>query len=146
MPRKNTSSKSKLRIIVGGKRGSSKVSQRLVAVLVTIAVLVLGFAWYTHVQNGPKGLIAETAYVQITNTGFVPQTIKVKRGTSIVWTNTDGATHQIADSQLDSDTELNSDVKLKKGESFQTAIENRGRYNYNDALHPNTFTGVIIVE
>ena len=60
-------------------------------VLVT-AIVALGAA--------PQALAA-TVGVSITRAGFVPQTVNVRVGDTVTWTNNDTITHQVVSTQCD---------------------------------------------
>jgi len=80
---------------------------------------------------------AQSSAISIRNFAFNPDTITVKKGATVTWTNNDSAPHQIK-----SDT-FNSGA-LGNGQSFSYAFENAGTFDYSCAIHPS-MTGTITV-
>lgn len=87
--------------------------------------------------------------VKITKQGFFPQTVKIKKGTSVTWSNDEDALHQIKSDPHPLDNKhplLNTDAKLGKNERISVNFEKEGSYTYHDELNPLKFKGIIIVE
>ncbi len=84
----------------------------------------------------------ETADIAISSKGFSPQTVKVKAGTSVTWTNNDTADHQIT-----ADSNANGLVgpELTPQGSYGYEFDTAGTYNYHDALNP-ALKGTVIVD
>mgnify|MGYP001573859328 CR=1 FL=1 len=76
--------------------------------------------------------------VNIQNFAFAPETLIIKKGATVTWTNNDSAPHQIK-----SDT-FNSE-RLSNGQSFSFTFNDAGSFDYICSLHPS-MTGKIIVE
>lgn len=90
--------------------------------------------------------IAERAEVAITDDGFMPGVLRVKTGTSIVWTNVSSKPRHIAADpypEKASLPELDSNV-LAKHQEFVMVFNTPGTYRYHDFLSPTT-VGTIIV-
>jgi plastocyanin len=83
---------------------------------------------------------ADAGSVQIKGFAFNPDTLTVKPGTAVVWTNEDSATHII----VAESGEFTSD-QLAKGDSFTFKFDNKGTYNYYCSIHPS-MKGTIVVE
>ncbi len=102
----------------------------------------------TVATQSPENKVLYSATVEITRAGFVPATIAVKKGTVVVWTNTDSLPHQVA-----SDPHPNHD-KLKglfsdpltNGKSFSFTFNKSGTFTYHDHLNPLKFYGTVVVK
>lgn len=108
--------------------------------LLLAGILILGGCVYgaskapTPVQNSS----VSSNMINIQNFAFSPETLTVKKGTTVIWTNKDNNLHQIK-----SDT-FNSS-QLSKGQTFFFTFNDIGTFNYSCAIHPS-MTGKIIVE
>ena len=88
-------------------------------------------------QGMPGGSVAMVA---IQNMAFMPDTLSVKMGTTVVWTNTDGMPHTVVDlsGRFASGT-------LASGQTYAYAFTMVGMYTYYCSLHPEMKAGVILV-
>lgn len=87
------------------------------------------------------------AKVNITAQGFEPGGLKIKRGTTVVWTNRDSRPHQVAADPYPSRSqlpELFSGVLAKDG-NYSFTFSKAGTYTYQDYLNPLKFHGSIEV-
>jgi plastocyanin len=99
----------------------------------TAAVVVPGWA-----QGAPP---AGAGTVSIDNFTFTPQTLTVKAGTEVTWTNRDDIPHGIA-------SENNAFAKSKAldtDDSYSFTFAAPGTYKYFCYVHPH-MTGTIVVE
>lgn len=87
-----------------------------------------------------KPVFAATTNVSITSTGFVPESITITVGDTVVWTNNDTTDHTATDDELTWDTDI-IDPALTGSLKFDTA----GTFTYSDTIDP-TLTGTIIVK
>lgn len=78
--------------------------------------------------------------VNIQSFAFQPQTIQVARGTTVTWTNQDGAPHTVT---FRSGGMTGSDA-LQRGQSFSYTFTTAGTYAYYCGAHPY-MTGTVIV-
>lgn len=81
----------------------------------------------------------------ISNFKFEPISIKVKKGSTVTWTNNDDTRHDVTS---DSDSELrglNSDL-LAKGESYSFVFTEVGKYTYHCRPHPYMTGTVEVIE
>lgn len=78
--------------------------------------------------------------VAIQGSKFSQQTLKIKSGTKVTWTNMDQAPHNVksSDGTLDS-------PDLFKGDSWSFTFTTKGTYNYICGIHPS-MKGSITVE
>jgi plastocyanin len=135
----------------GGKPGGSKK-----LVLIVIGVLVVGVILALVLQGSnnknsntnksPQTTAAKPqtiGSVEITSSGFVPATIKIKAGSQITWTNNDsGPHHVVSDSNL---PDLDSNV-LNPKDTFGLTFDKAGTYTYHDQQNNGAFKGIVIVE
>jgi len=85
--------------------------------------------------------------IGMTGYAFVPQKIKVSRGTTVTWTNNDSAGHYVNTDAHPAHTYFpaqNSKL-LNKGDSFSLVFEEPGIYPYHCSAHTQ-MTGAIWVE
>lgn len=83
---------------------------------------------------------AATVNVSITSTGFVPESITVTQGDTVVWTNNDTTDHTATDDELNWDTDV-----IEPGETGSLVFNTVGSFTYSDTVDP-TITGTITVE
>ncbi len=82
----------------------------------------------------------ETDTVTITNFKFSPAVIKVKKGTTVHWTNKDGVAHTVT---ADSGTGPKSD-NLADGATYDYTYTQTGNFSYHCNIHPG-MKGMVIV-
>ena len=104
--------------------------------LALAALLVsLGGAW------AETGALADVRMVRIKGNAFLPETLTVKAGTTVRWTNEERRTsHSIlfpAEGPLESE-------RLLPEESWQRRFDKPGRYPYTCGPHPE-MKGVVVV-
>jgi len=109
-------------------------AEKAALTLLLVAALGLSVRWAVAADNPPG------AEVKIDNFSFTPQEIKVKAGTTVVWTNRDDIPHTVTstDSVFKSKT-LDTDDK------FTMTFSKPGTYPYFCSIHPK-MTGKVIVE
>jgi len=85
--------------------------------------------------DGPTGTVS------IDNFSFAPQTLTVKAGTTVTWTNRDDIPHGIGSSN----NAFKKSVALDTDDSFSFTFTTPGTYQYFCYLHPH-MVGSIVVE
>jgi plastocyanin len=125
--------------------GTKRKNKRLLLIIVSLVVVVVSAicAWWWFTKDNDTTI--NTAVVTITDNGFEPSTIKVRKGEAVTWTNQDGTTHHIYADQSGLPG-LDSQEPLDKGDSYSFTFERTGTYGYYDSLHPTRLTGTVIVE
>lgn len=88
-------------------------------------------------QTGATTIASGTA-VSIEGFAFNPQSLTVKAGTTVTWTNNDAAGHDVKSDDFASPI-------MAKGETFSFKYETAGTYEYICGVHPS-MKGTIIVE
>lgn len=81
-----------------------------------------------------------TLSVAIGDTGFAPNPLVIKKGTTVTWTNTDDEGHTVS-----SDSGIGpSSATLAPGQTYSFTFNVAGKVDYYCSLHPN-MTGTITV-
>lgn len=131
--------------------------KRLLTILLIILAVLLTAGWFINQQGiffqktqpaTPQGQLP-AAQVNITAQGFVPQTILVKKGSSVNWTNRDNKPHQIASDPHPTHSlllTLGKGKLLPAGSSFTLTFDRTGTFTYHDEQNPLKFKGVVIVK
>lgn len=86
----------------------------------------------------------ETSSVEIRNYAFSPGTIRVKKGTTVTWTNHDSIGHDITPTGGGDDFKA-SDL-LNNGESYSFTFNTAGTYTYKCSPHPYMTGTVEVIE
>ena len=90
---------------------------------------------------------AEATAVSVTAAGFEPQSITVKAGSKVVWTNNTDATANVS-SAMHPTHELYPPLNLgdfEAGATLELVFDEPGTYKYHDHLNPSKF-GTVVVE
>jgi plastocyanin len=83
----------------------------------------------------------ETDKVAIKDFAFSPATIKVKKGTTVTWTNNDSIGHTVTGLNGGPDSEL-----LDNGESYTFTFNETGTFEYKCTPHPQMKGEVVVTE
>jgi plastocyanin len=116
-----------------------KAPELVISVLAT-GLLVGSGAGLTRSQDGPEGPVDPGA-VDIAGFAFGPDSLTVRAGDTITWTNRDRATHTVTG--VDGDLLESSD--LGDGATYEVTFEAPGSFEYICKFHPN-MQGTIVVE
>ena len=106
-------------------------------ILITIIVFSIGLLSGCTQEKSPPII---TNKITIKNMTFNPNTITVKAGTNVTWTNEDSTSHQVKESNG-----LFESSTLGNGQSFTYTFNTVGTYNYTCTIHPS-MKGKVIVE
>ena len=88
--------------------------------------------------TGSSAPVASTSVSMAKSYRFAPNTIEVKAGDTVTWTNNDNFTHTVkVDGQ--------SDHKVARGDSVAIRFSKRGTYHYECTLHSHDMHGTVIV-
>lgn len=148
-------------------RGGEKMSSKLLLAVVVIIVIVGAIALMGNkkgkselpvsnsyntapttqaTQSQPENKMEKTS-VEVTSSGFVPQTITVKAGTKVVWTNKSGAVVTV-NSALHPTHLIYPPLNLGEfanDQSVQLVFDKPGTYKYHNHLNASQ-TGTVVVE
>jgi plastocyanin len=108
-----------------------------------IAAAVLGAVVGTGLAGGMMVARAQSAAtaISIDNFTFTPQTVTVKAGTTVIWTNKDDIPHGIAATG----NAFAKSKALDTDNSYSFTFTTPGTYKYFCYIHPH-MTGTIVVE
>lgn len=90
-----------------------------------------------------------TARATITGKGFVPQTLLVKKGSQVSWTNQDKKSHQVTSDPHPTHSllpALGQGKPIPPNSTFTFTFDKAGTFTYHDELNPLKFKGVVIVK
>jgi len=114
---------------------SALVAAALGAATATMLAAVVLPGW---AQSTPQ---ASAGAISIDNFTFTPQTLTVKAGTTVTWTNRDDIPHGIASQ----DSAFAKSKALDTDDSYSFTFTAPGTYKYFCYVHPH-MTGTIVVE
>lgn len=77
--------------------------------------------------------------VEIKNFSFAPETLTIKVGESVTWTNQDSAGHSATADDNSFDTGI-----LSQGQSGSVTFSKAGTYTYHCSVHPNMKATIIV--
>jgi len=72
--------------------------------------------------------------VEIVDREYKPAKIKIKKGETVVWVNTDEADHTVVSKAKEKDGGFDSG-KIAKGEKFEHTFDKPGKYEYACRVH-----------
>lgn len=88
-----------------------------------------------------------TAAVVMQGEKFSPQTIKVKKGTKVTWTNQDSIGHDVVADDAKNAAGLPSENSLfGKGGTYEFTFNTSGTFSYHCAAHPFMTGAVEVVD
>jgi plastocyanin len=130
-----------------------KPSKKTLPLLLTAVIafsLVFAYVYSNNNKVAAPAVIKapQLATVRVTPEGFQPQALKVKSGTTVVWTNYDTKPHRVAsnpDLAHKDLPELDSKTNFDTNGTYRFTFEKPGTYGYHDELNPE-INGTIIVE
>lgn len=93
-----------------------------------------------QVASNVMNTTSQVYNIKIQGFAFVPSTLTINQGDTVIWTNLDSAEHSI---KSDSGTELSSDIIGQTG-TYSHTFNNIGTYDYHCGIH-TSMMGTIIV-
>ena len=131
----------------------------MIGIVIVIILIVAGIFFFTlnnnstssinkpsnsGVQNAgqvsPEKSEGQTHTVKIQGFNFIPSSLTIQAGDSVVWINEDSAPHTASADNGEFDTD-----RLAEGESGSYTFTNTGDYSYICSIHPS-MKGLIIVQ
>jgi plastocyanin len=107
---------------------------------ITMAMLLLFVGSPSVVASNNDQASATTAEVKIDNFSFGPQTLTVRVGTTVTWTNGDDIPH----TSVSTEGVFKSKV-MDTDEKFSYTFTKAGKYPYYCTIHPR-MTGEVVVQ
>ncbi len=98
------------------------------------------FSFHMSLQEGR----AETVEVKIIKSTFIPAVLKIKKGDTVRWVNTEELLHTIASGKAPMPDKKFHVPYVKK--EFELTFDKTGFYDYFCELHLAIMRGVVIVE
>jgi plastocyanin len=113
---------------------------RLRLLLVPLVLLALGvFATGCGSTEAGSTPVVTNQVSMAKSYRFDPETIEIKAGTTVTWTNNDNFTHTVrVDGQ--------EDHKVGRGDSVSIRFDKPGTYHYVCTLHSHDMSGDVIVK
>lgn len=133
----------------------------LLASVTVLAVLVLAACGGSYGDSSGSSTPANAptsasggggSAVSIANFAFSPQTLSVTAGTTVTWTNNDGAPHTVTSTDGPSTSAKTTGTfdsgNLGQGETFSFTFEKVGRYYYDCTIHAAqaSMHGIVVVQ
>lgn len=114
-------------VLIGGCAGPGTTAQPTPAQPVQTQPL--------QTQPSATGVVAE---VEIKDFSYIPDTITVPKGTTVIWTNRDTAPHTVTADSFESGT-------LNLGQMFTYTFNQAGTFEYRCTIHPSMPHATVIV-
>ncbi len=107
-------------------------------IIFALALLLLVACAKTETVEQSSAVQApEKSSVEINNFAFIPDTITVKRGATVTWTQMDSAPHTVKFDEEESPT-------LSIGDTWSKTFDKTGDYRYVCGIHPSMKGRVIV--
>jgi len=103
-----------------------------------LAVLAAALVAAGCAATGPSEPVATTKVTMVKSYRFDPETIEIRAGQTVTWTNEDNFTHTVQ-------VEGQADHKVGRGESVSIVFGKPGTYDYVCTLHSHDMQGEVIV-
>lgn len=140
----------------GNSKGRTSRKLLVISLLVLTAVLVAAALYYILQRNSDtdhatanEGVVeqispTEAGIVEIRADGFWPQTIKVKAGQQVTFTNKDTVAHRVIANE-DTLKDFDSAEMLQEGDSYTYVFDSPGTFSYYDSVDGINFSGTVEV-
>ena len=113
------------------------MTQRLL--LAVAAVVAAGSLAAGCGGTGESEPVATNEVTMVKSYRFDPETVEIRAGETVTWTNEDNFTHTV-------EVEGQGDHKVGRGESVSITFEKPGTYDYVCTLHRQDMSGTVIVK
>ena len=90
----------------------------------------------------PPAALAKDHKVSIQDLKFSPKELKVKKGDTVIWTNSDDRDHTVT---ADDDKAFKSG-NLGSGKTFKYKFDKPGKYTYHCEYHPRMKATIVVEE
>jgi plastocyanin len=130
------------------KNNRNKLLLVLLAVVLAGLLVLIITKHSNKNNNGLSKPSTATAAIRITEDGFQSSSLKIKAGTTVVWTNDDTEPHRIASNPYPTHKDLpslDSKSNIDTNGTYRYTFKQQGTFGYHDELHPEV-NGAIIVE
>jgi plastocyanin len=110
-----------------------------------LGIIAFGLIYYfTNTAMGPaqpQNNSSNTSSIAISSSSFSPAAITVKKGTSVVWMNSDNMDHKIEIDQGGAESPT-----LGKNSSWSLPFPDTGSFTYHCSLHPEMKGSIQVTE
>lgn len=96
----------------------------------------------TQPESNSEGEAQATSQVTIRNSAFSPASIKVKKGTTVTWTNRDALDHTVTPNKASS---FSGSGTLGQSDSFGVTFNEVGTFAYHCGVHGAGMAGTVEV-
>lgn len=137
-----------LEVTLSNNRRLAFRSVLVFVVLIAITSFIAFGGKHQTVARTGSGANLPPATINVTDVGFVPATISVKPGQTVVWNNVGQQMHEIASdnplAKSSDEISFNSDQALASQDSVTYVFDKAGTYGYHDKT--STLRGTVIVD
>lgn len=112
----------------------------ILGIVIVGGIIFFAMGKRTEAPSVPSAMSGSA--VNIDNYKFEPNALTVKKGTTVIWTNNDGATHTVT---ANGNTGPASEI-LASGQTYSYTFDAVGTYGYHCNLHPSMKGTVIVTE
>lgn len=115
-------------------------------------ILLVSYVLFASKKNNGNKMVPLTRFtatVELSPSGFIPSTLKIKKGTAVTFTNGSDQLYWIASDPHPIHTllpEFDSQQPIETGGTFTFIFDKVGTFTYHDHLNPLRFNGTVIVE
>lgn len=127
-----------------GGKGKKKLVYSVIA-LVAAVLVASGLTWWYFQSQAQTALEQDTPTVEITADNYSPNTITVKAGEEVTWTNADDEARVLA-ADAESLPDFGGDEALQRGDTYTYMFDQAGIYHYYDPADPSKYNGTVVVE
>jgi len=123
-------SNKRIAILIAGYDGIDTVNSEKYLETQSVNSLQPGIVFIGEKQN-IQTQTHQTHNININNFAFIPPSLSINTGDTVIWTNMDSVAHTVTS---DSGTELNS-ATLQTGSTYSHTFNNPGTFNYHCSIH-----------
>ena len=135
------------------KKGTQNIAKdRIVLAISAVVAIIVVYFGVTLIDsifsNRQSHSSIEPASVQVNDDSFMPETITIKEGQSVVWVNSSNEPKSISlkkQTEAGSSALGGSDNLIAKGETFSYVFSSTGTYTVTTTLEESQFSNTIIV-
>lgn len=126
----------------------SKKVLTFVAVVAVVVVAVLLIINRSKKVEAPSITAPKTAQVSMGESGFSPETLKIKVGTTVIWKNSGAGTFRVVSNPHPEHSDLpglDSKTNISANGTYTYAFTKAGTFHYHNENEPDQ-NGIIVVE
>lgn len=93
-----------------------------------------------HMPPAPAPRAAAQVPVRMAQIAYSPQSLSIRKGDSVVWTNADTTAHTVSSTG----SNVLKSGTLEPGKTYKHTFTKAGTYRYNCAIHPDMKASVVV--